>query len=116
MNVVSGGRSLLGKRGSSLVGSDIKVLSDGTVTGTLKKVTGYTKYSDNPDEQSGYYFPVTLAKTGTTMSIKKNGTYIKQDVPYEQDIVLRVERGDVFTIEVDDTEVVTLNFKSAIFA
>lgn len=118
MTLYSGGQSVLGKRVSSLVGNDIKVLSDGSVTGTIKKVTGYTKFSDKPEEQSGYYFPFKLAKTGTTMTLKKNGVPEegKEDIPLESDIVLRVSKGDKFTVEVDDSDVITLNFKDVIFA
>ena len=73
MTLFSGGQRLLGKRVSSLVGNDLKVLADGSVVGTIKKVTGYTQFSSNKEEQSGYYFPFKLTKTGTTMTLKKNG-------------------------------------------
>ncbi len=71
MTLYSGGQSLLGKRVSSLVGNDLKVLADGSVVGTIKKVTGYTQFSSKKEEQSGYYFPFKLTKTGTTMTLKR---------------------------------------------
>lgn len=118
MTLYSGGQSLLGKRVSSLTGNDLKVLSDGSVVGTLKKVTGYTGFSSIKEEQSGYYFPFKLIKTGTTMTLKKNGVAGegKEDMPFNPDIVLRVSKGDKFTVEVDDSDVITLNFKDVIFA
>ena len=118
MTLFSGGQSLLGKRVSSLVGNDLKVLADGSVVGTIKKVTGYTQFSSNEAEQSGYYFPFKLTKTGTTMTLKKNGVAGegKEDMPFDPEIILRVSKEDTFTIEVDDTPVVTLNFKNVTWA
>ena len=111
------GQTLLGKRVSSLVGPDLKVLKDGTVTGTIKKVTGYTQFSSNEEERNGYYFPFKLAKTGTQMTIKKNGIAAegKENMAFDPDIILRVTKEDTFTIEVDGAQVVTFNFKKAIF-
>ena len=111
MTLYSGGQSLLGKRVSSLVGNDLKVLADGSVVGTIKKVTGYTQFSSKKEEQSGYYFPFKLTKTGTTMTLKKNGVAGegKEDMAF-------VSRGDTFTVEVDDSPVVTFNFKNVTWA
>lgn len=118
MTLYSGGQSLLGKRVSSLVGNDLKVLADGSVVGTIKKVTGYTQFSSKKEEQSGYYFPFKLTQSGTKMTLKKNGVAGegKEDMPFDPDIVLRVSKGDKFTVEVDDSDVITLNFKDVIFA
>jgi len=52
MTLYSGGQSLLGKRVSSLVGNDLKVLADGSVVGTIKKVTGYTQFSSKKEERN----------------------------------------------------------------
>lgn len=111
------GQTLLGKRVSSLVGSDLKVLKDGSVTGTIKNVTGYTQFSSKPEEQSGYYFPFKLAQTGTKMTIKKNGVAGegKENMTFDPDIILRVTKTDTFTIEVDGSPVVTFNFQKATF-
>lgn len=89
---------------------------DGTVTGTFKHVTGYTGFNgDNPDEQEGYYFPFRLAKTGTTMSFKKNGEQGKTNIPWEADNVFRVTHSDTFEVLVDGSSVVTFNFAKATF-
>lgn len=111
------GQTLLGKRVSSLVGSDLKVLKDGSVTGTIKKVTEYTQFSSKPEEQIGYYFPFKLTQTGTKMTIKKNGVAGegKENMTFDPDIILRVTKTDTFTIEVDGSPVVTFNFQKATF-
>lgn len=111
------GQTLLGKRVSSLVGSDLKVLKDGSVTGTIKNVTGYTQFSSKSEEQSGYYFPFKLTQTGTRMTIKKNGVAGegKENMAFDPDIILRVTKTDTFTIEVDGSPVVTFNFQKATF-
>lgn len=111
------GQTLLGKRVSSLVGSDLKVLKDGSVTGTIKNVTGYTQFSSKLEEQNGYYFPFKLTQTGTKMTIKKNGVAGegKENMVFDPDIILRVTKTDTFTIEVDGSPVVTFNFQKATF-
>ena len=111
------GQTLLGKRVSSLVGSDLKVLKDGSVTGTIKKGTEYTQFSSKPEEQIGYYFPFKLTQTGTKMTIKKNGVAGegKENMTFDPDIILRVTKTDTFTIEVDGSPVVTFNFQKATF-
>lgn len=94
------------------------MLKDGTVTGTIKKVTGYTQFSSKTEEQSGYYFPFKLTQTGTTMTLKKNGVAAerKEDIPVDPDIIFRVTKTDTFTVEVDGSPVVTFNFAKATFA
>lgn len=111
-------QTLLGKRVSSLVGNDLKVLKNGTVTGTFKKVTGYTQFSSNEEEQNGYYFPFKLTKTGETMTLKKNGVAAegKENMAFDPEIIFRVTKTDVFSVDVDGVPVVTFNFKKAIFA
>lgn len=116
LTIPSQGQTLYGKRVSSLIGDDVKVYEDGTVTGTFKHVTGYTGFNEaNPGEQEGYYFPFKLAKSGTTMSFEKNGEPGKTDIPWEADNVFRVTASDAFKVIVDDEEVITFNFKKATF-
>lgn len=115
MTLYSGGQSLLGKRVSSMAGNDLKVLSDGSVAGTLKKVTGFTGFSSIKEEQSGYYFPFKLTQSGTKMTLKKNGVAGegKEDMSFDPEIILRItERTDKWTVEVDGAPVVTFNFKN----
>lgn len=84
-------QTLLGKQVSELVGDDLKVKKDGSVVGTFHYVPDYTEFSSAPEEQSGYYFPFHLTKTGSVMTFKKNGSPTKQDIPFDADIIFRVE-------------------------
>lgn len=105
----------MGKQVSELVGDDLAVMDDGSVTGTFHYVTGYTEFSNIPGEDSGYYFPFHLTKTGTTMTFKKNGVPTKGGIVFDPDIVFRVSRGDTFEVIVDEESVVTFNFAGAVF-
>lgn len=116
LTIPSQGQTLYGKRISSLIGDDVKVYEDGTVTGTFKHVTGYTQFNEsNPEEQEGYFFPFRLAQTGTKMTFKKNGTETKKDIAWEADNVFRITKTDTFEVIVDDASVVTFNFEKATF-
>lgn len=116
LTIPSAGSTLYGKRVSSLIGDDVKVLEDGTVNGTLKHVTGYTQFNEsNPEEQEGYYFPFKLTKRGENMTFKKNGSETKKDITWEADNVFRVTKNDTFEVLVDGSSVVTFNFKNATF-
>ena len=96
--------------------SNTAVLVDGSVTGTLKYVTGYTGFNqEKEEEQEGYFFPFMLVGSGTTMTFKKNGMVSKEAIPWEKTNVFRVTQEDTFTVLVDDNEIVTFNFKKAKF-
>ena len=110
-----GSQTLLGKQVSELVGDDLTVKADGSVTGTFHHVTGYTEFSSEPDEQEGYYFPFHLTKTGTKMTFKKNGSPTKQGMTFDPDIIFRVTKDDTFEVLVDDSSVVKFNFAGATF-
>ena len=100
-----------------MISEDTYVATEGSVFGTLKMVNDFTDFSSNPDEQDGYYFPINLAQTGTTMSLIKNGVPAKEDIAFDPEILLKIaDKNAVWTIEVDDAEVVKLNFKNATFA
>lgn len=100
---------------SELVGNDLKVYADGSVTGTFHHVTGYSEFSSLPGEDSGYYFPFHLTKTGSKMTFKKNGVPTKQGIAFDPDIIFRVAKGDTFEVLVDDRSVVKFNFAGATF-
>lgn len=110
------GQDLLGKSAGDLV-KDLQVLEDGTVRGTFHHVTGYTGFSSNVAEQSGYYFPFKLGSSvsGETMTFKKNGMPTKQGIPFDPEIVFPVTAGDTFEVVVDESSVVTFNFARATF-
>jgi hypothetical protein len=101
---------------SDLIGPDVKVSADGSVTGTFPYVKSFPEFSNNEGEQSGHYFPFTLTKKGSTMTFKKNGQEnpAKTDMAWEQDNIFRVENPtDTFEVSVDGEPAVTLNFKGA---
>lgn len=110
---------MLGKSVSDMIGNDVKVMEDGSVTGVLKYVDGFTDFSSKTSEQSGHYFPVKLNKAGTKMTIKTNGVAKanKANIDFDPELLLRVSNNDTtFTVEVDGTEVVTFNFKDTTLA
>ena len=115
LTLFPGSQTLLGKQVSDLVGDDLTVKADGSVTGTFHHVTGYTEFSSEPDEQEGYYFPFHLTKTGTKMTFKKNGSPTKQGITFDPDIIFRVTKDDTFEVLVDDSSVVKFNFAGATF-
>lgn len=100
---------------SELVGDDLKVYADGAVTGTFHHVTGYSEFSSLPGEDSGYYFPFHLTKTGSKMTFKKNGSPTKQDIAFDPDIIFQVAKNDTFEVLVDSKSVVKFNFTGATF-
>ena len=108
-------QTLLGKQVSDMVGDNLIVLNDGSVQGNFHYVTGYKEFSSDTSEQSGYYFPFHLTKTGTNMTFKKNGVPTKEGIAFDPDIVFRVSRGDTFEVIVDEESVVTFNFAGAVF-
>ena len=108
-------QTLLGKQVSELVGEDLMVKADGSVTGTFHYVTGYSEFSSLPGEDSGYYFPFHLTKTGTKMTFKKNGSPTKQDIAFDPDIIFRVTKNDTFEVLIDEKSIVTFNFTKATF-
>lgn len=108
-------QTLLGKQVSGMVGDNLIVLDDGSVQGNFHYVTGYTEFSSDTSEQSGYYFPFHLTKTGTSMTFKKNGVPTKERIVFDPDIVFRVSKGDTFEVIVDEESVVTFNFAGAVF-
>lgn len=112
------GEPVLDKKVSEMISKDTKVLSNGAVIGTLNYIEDFEKFSSNPLEQDGYFFPLILGGTaGTTMTIVKNGVATKEDIPYDKDLVLRVVKGDNFDIYVDDntTPAVSLLFTRTTF-
>lgn len=115
LTLFPGSQTLLGKQVSDLVGDDLAVKVDGSVTGTFHYVSDYTEFSSIPEEQKGYYFPFHLTKTGSQMTIKKNGNITKENIPFDADIVFRVAKNDTFEVLVDNASVVRFTFTDAMF-
>ena len=120
MKIPPAGQSWLGKRISSLINEDVKVMENGSVKGTLKHVTKYVRFNESDiEEQSGHYFPFVLTGSGEKMTIKINGVARedKTNLLFDPEIIIRVRDKDTTcTIEVDGKEVITLNFAEAILA
>lgn len=116
LTIPSQGSTLYGKKVSSLIGSDVEVYEDGRVEGTFKHVTGYTGFSDNEEEQEGYYFPFRLSKSGEKMEFRKNKDKSSGEIPWEADNVFRVTASDTFEVLVDGESVVTFSFEKATFS
>lgn len=123
LTVPAQSKVLLGKQVSEMISPDTYVAVNGAVMGTLNYITDYTEFNTaNPEEQKGYYFPFVLAdgigSVGTSkMTIIKNGIASdeKTDMNYDPELLLRVTKGDKFSIVVDDEEIITLTFAGAKF-
>lgn len=107
----------LGKTASELVTSDTHVLENGAVKGTLKFVENFTEFNSTVvEEQSGFYFPFTLVKTGTKMTFKKNGVVSKADIPWEADNIFRIANpNDTFEVLIDGVSAVKFTFTTVDF-
>lgn len=108
-------QALLGKQVSDMVGDNLIVLDDGSVQGNFHYVTGYTEFSSDTSEQSGYYFPFHLTKTGTNMTFKKNGIPTKEGIAFDPDIIFRVSKDDTFEVLVNGASIVKFTFAGATF-
>lgn len=79
-------------------------VGDSEITGTLKYVSGYTDFSDNPEEQSGNYLALKIEVSGspkaTTTVEVVGGT--KGEVTLDSDglIVLLIKNKDTQSVRV----------------
>lgn len=115
----------LGQPISKMISEDTYVDDRNRVIGTIKYIDGFVDFNEtNVDEQSGYYFPVKLDSsiTGDTMTLIKNGVATKKDIPFDSEILLRIDRykpNTSWTINVTSAgvtkEVATLYFREADF-
>lgn len=104
------------KLASDLVSADVAIGADGSVTGTLKYVTGWTEFnSADESEQNGYFFPLHLDEEkygGKSITVQRNGG--KAKTAKDLDWVLRVPDNDaVWTVKCGSEEIVTLRFTKA---
>ncbi len=100
-----------------MVSEDTYISFDGSVIGTLKFVKEFKEFNlANESEQKGNYFPITLSNSGNKMTLKKNGLASegKTDMTFDKDIIFRVaSKSDVYSIDVDGQEVISLKFTNA---
>lgn len=105
----------LGKKLKDFV-TGMEILMDGNVahvTGSAHYVTGFTEFNSTvPEEQEGWYFPVTLNESGaSTMTFRKNGIVTKKDIPYDPQCLFRIESNDTaFEIETDTGKKIAFDF------
>lgn len=106
-----------GKKVSDLIGKDVKVGPDGSVSGTLPYVPEYPGFSSDSKEQSGYYFPVYIDRDGDKITTVKDGVTRTATFPDDHLLVARLNsQNTTLKISVDDTEITTLNFSGATLA
>ena len=99
---------------SDIIGTDVRVLDDGTVLGTLKRIESWPEFSGSEDEQKGNYFPVLLPAGGKKLKTTKGVTVKDMDFPNDRLLVIRVpDTATTCKIEVDEQELITLNFSKA---
>lgn len=114
-DVLSQGRSLTspsGKTGSDLISEDTKIDEQGAVTGTLKYVSEWKEFSDDPEEQKGYFFPVVLDSKYEGKEITLTGTKTKKATDLEWALLLKNGKESTFTFSTDeDGEILKLTFK-----
>lgn len=87
--------------------------SSGAVTGTLNYITGWEKFSNIADEQSGNYFPVKLDEKYSGKEITCEGTKTKKANDLEWVLLVKsTESTFKFSTETDGN-FLTLTFKKA---
>lgn len=84
------------------------------MTGTLKYVQQWSEFSNNPDEQSGYYFPVHLGDEYKTKTIKVTGENVKEAADTEW-VLLVKNNQSTFTFECENKTILTLSFPNTKF-
>lgn len=78
-----------------------------TISGLLKKVTGYTGFSGDTSEQSGNYLALKFAAAeGATVAVELLGGTVGHPVTLDEDMncVFRIGDKDTQKIEVSVTE------------
>lgn len=99
---------------SDLITKDTKIRESGAVTGTLKYVQQWDEFSNNPDEKSGYYFPVHLGNEYKGKTIKVTGEKEKEAADTEW-VLLVKDNQSTFTFECDKKTILTLSFPNTKF-
>lgn len=99
---------------SDLIGTDVRILEDGTVLGTVKRVESWPEFAKEPENQAGNYFPVLLPAGGKKLKVTTEEESKEVDFPSDRLLVVRVKEGSsTCKIEVDAQELITLKFSSS---
>ena len=112
--IPSPGDDLLGMTVYDLISPDVSIAADGNVTGTIKKVTGFTGFSSVKTEQSGNYFPVYIPehKDGV-VKVQKNSDPEKE-LDSDGLVIFRVTaKTDTLKVTLDGKELTTFKFTNA---
>lgn len=100
-----------------LVDPDVEISATGEVTGKLKKVTDFEKFSSDVSKQSGHYLPVRVDSQYMGKDISVTGTRttsVKVDEESDLDFILRVaSNSTTFKFSEGKNTFMTLTFKNA---
>ena len=95
-----------------MISPDTTIDKTGAVKGTIKYINGWTDFSNEPSEQSGNYFPLSLDEQYADKEITCKGTTTKK--ARDLDWVLLVkDNNSKFTFSTDTGDILTLTFKDA---
>lgn len=106
------------KNVKDLVSADTTIHPDGSVTGTLYHIDGWTEVNQDTEKQSGNFLPVRLNKqymTGKQITItggsKPNTFTVKTES--DRDVIIRVPNKDAtFAFSEDGVEFMKLTFQT----
>ncbi len=110
-----------GMKNGDMIADDIRIMADGTVTGTIKYVASYPGFDQGtPENQSGYYLPFHLgdAYKGKKVSVQRIGKDEgKVFSATDQDWVFRLKDKDeaIIKITADELPEIQLNFEQCHF-
>ena len=124
---VSGGKSIkipdksndkpggiTGRTVGDLIGDDVQISWNGVngyVTGSLKKVTGWTEFDES--DPTGHFFPISLDERFKNKTIVLQGS--KRVEAKDTEWVIKVDKAKVFTILCEGETIAVLDFNRATF-
>lgn len=105
------------KNTSDLIGDDVVIHGDGSVTGTINYISSWQEFdSSTVANQSGYYFPVLLDERYDGKNIKCVGSHEKSVEDTEWILRLSNKENSKFVFSTDDEpDFLTLTFTGATF-
>lgn len=115
---VMSGQQFGGKQASDLMGADVKIMDDGSVTGTFPYVDNFEGFSKVPDEQKGNYFWIKFGSeyTGKQITVQRtSGSPSDPKTASDLDWILRLTDGTqtVYKVTADNVPDLVLTFAEA---
>lgn len=100
-----------------MIAPGMRLQYDGVVKGRFHYVPLYEGFSKSKENQSGYYLPLKINKTGEKLTIFKNGEKAKEVEGFGQDpyLVIKVEPGQIWSLNIDGREIASLDLGEAVF-